>query len=81
MGTYGRFCETDLERDQRILQLNLVTATELTKLFARPMRERGDGQILTVSSLAGVYPIPEATVYAATKSYLLSFSVALADAR
>lgn len=79
MTTYGRFCETDLKRDQRILQLNLVTATELTKLFARPMRERGDGQILNVSSLAGVYPIPNATVYGATKSYLISFSVALAD--
>lgn len=79
MGTYGHFCETDLGRDQRTLQLNLVTATELTKLFARPMRERGDGQILNVSSLAGVYPTPKATVYAATKSYLLSFSVALAN--
>jgi hypothetical protein len=79
MGTYGRFCETDLERDRKTVQLNLATATELTKLFARPMRERGYGQIMNISSLAGVYPIPKATVYAATKSYLLSFSVALAN--
>lgn len=43
------------------------------------MRERGYGQIMNVSSLAGVYPPPKATVYAATKSYLLSFSVALAN--
>lgn len=79
MGTYGRFCETDLKRDRRIVQLNLTTVTELTKLFARPMCERGDGQILNVSSTAGVYPSPKAAVYAATKSYVLSFSVALAN--
>jgi NADP-dependent 3-hydroxy acid dehydrogenase YdfG len=77
--SYGHFCETDPERDRAMLQLNLVTATELTKLFARRMCERGNGQILNVSSLAGVYPIPKATIYAATKSYLLSFSVALAN--
>lgn len=79
MSTYGRFCETDLERNQKMITLNLATVTELTQLFARPMCEQGDGQILNVSSLAGVYPIPKATVYAATKSYLLSFSVALAN--
>lgn len=77
--SYGHFCDTGLERDRAMLQLNLVTATELTKLFARRMCERGNGQILNVSSLAGVYPIPKATIYAATKSYLLSFSVALAN--
>lgn len=79
VGRYGRFCETDVERDRELLQLNLVTVTELTKLFARPMCERGDGQILNVSSLAGAYPIPKAAIYAATKKYVLSFSVALAN--
>jgi hypothetical protein len=79
MASYGRFCGMDLDRDRRTLHLNLVTVTELTKLFARPMCERGTGQILNVSSFAGVYPIPKASVYAATKSYVLSFSVALAN--
>lgn len=79
MATYDYFCETDLERDRAMLQLNLVTATELTKLFARRMCERGNGQILNVSSLAAVYPIPKAAIYGATKSYLLSFSVSLAN--
>ncbi|WP_137285567.1 SDR family NAD(P)-dependent oxidoreductase [Halorussus salinisoli] len=76
---YGRFSETDLERVRELVQLNLVTVTELTRLFVRPMCERGEGQILNVSSLAGMYPIPKAAIYAATKSYVLSFSVALAN--
>jgi len=78
-GTYGRFVETAPERDRELIRLNLLTVTELTKLFAREMVERGEGEVLNVSSLAGVLPVPRAAVYAAVKSYLLSFSVAVAD--
>lgn len=79
IATYGRFCETEWERYRESLQLNLVTVTELTRRFAEPMCERGTGQILNVSSSAGMYPNPKAAVYGAEKSYLISFSVALAD--
>lgn len=78
-GIFGRFTDTNVDRIRDLIQVNLVTITELSNLFAQPMRKRGDGQILNVSSLSAVYPTPMATVYAATKSYLLSFSVALAD--
>ncbi|AUX09492.1 short-chain dehydrogenase/reductase SDR [Halalkaliarchaeum desulfuricum] len=75
---YGDFLETDREAEQGMMQLNTVTLTELTKLFGREMSTRGDGAILNTASLAALYPIPKKAVYAATKSYVLSFSRAVA---
>ncbi len=52
--------------------------TGLTKLFVPGMVDRGEGAVLNTASLASLYPIPGKAVYAATKSYVLSFSRALA---
>jgi len=75
---YGRFTETDREAERDMMRVNTVTLTELTKLFAAPMVDRGTGAILNTASLASFYPVPKKAVYAATKSYVLSFSRALA---
>lgn len=77
--TYGNFRGTDWEEERSAIQLNLVTLTELTKLFCRPMCDRGDGRILNVASTVGLVPQPMAAVYAATKAYVVSFSIAIAD--
>lgn len=75
---YGRFTETDRDAERDMMQVNMVTLTELTKLFVSPMVDRGSGAVLNTASLAAFYPIPKKAVYAATKSYVLSFSRALA---
>lgn len=75
---YGRFDETPIEQEREMMQVNMIALTHLTKLFARPMVERGDGQILNVASLASYAPMPRIAVYAATKAYVLSFSEAIA---
>ena len=41
------------------------------------MKERGEGGIINVSSIAGFQPLPYMSVYAATKAFVLSFSEAL----
>jgi short-subunit dehydrogenase len=38
------------------------------------LREGGRGAILNVSSIAGLIPLPDMSVYAATKAYVNSFS-------
>ena len=76
---YGRFVETDIDEELEMIQLNLATLTHLTKLFGAEMARRGDGRILNLSSMAGVYPCPTGAVYSATKHYVLAFSEALAD--
>lgn len=76
---YGHFCDTDFERERALLHLNVTAVSQLTKLFATSMCDRDGGQILNVSSMAGVWPMPKQAVYGATKSYVHSLSVALAN--
>ncbi|HYC53740.1 MAG TPA: SDR family NAD(P)-dependent oxidoreductase [Candidatus Binatia bacterium] len=77
-GSFARFAEVDLDRHLRILQLNVVALTALTRLFVEPMVRRGSGRVLNVSSVAGFQPMPMLAVYGATKAFIISLSEALA---
>lgn len=77
-GLHGPFSGTDLDVERDMIDLNVGALTSLTKLFVRPMIERGQGRILNVASTAAFQPGPGMAVYYATKAYVLSFSVALA---
>ena len=77
--TYGMFAETDLAAELQEMQLNMVTLTQLTKLFLPGMLKRRQGKILNVASTAAFQPGPLMAVYYATKAYVLSFSEALAN--
>ncbi|AZF43374.1 short-chain dehydrogenase/reductase SDR [Pseudomonas sp. R1-43-08] len=61
-----------------MLQLNVVTLSELTLHYVKQMLPRGRGRILNVSAASG-YIIPHGleTGYAASKSYVISLSEAL----
>lgn len=76
-GQYGRFLDCDIERYTQMCQLNMVTLTELTHLFLKPMVERNSGAVLNVGSTASFQPGPHSAVYYATKAYVLSFSEAV----
>jgi len=78
-GHLGEFAETDLEVLRRMMQLNMVSLTELTHLFLPEMRERKRGGIMNVASTAGFMPGPLMAVYYASKAYVLSFSQALSN--
>src|SRR5256714_5991547 len=77
LGDYGSFVTSDPERDDRILQVNIVALTLLTRRLLPQMISRKRGAILNVSSTAGFLPIPGMAVYAASKAYVNSFSEAL----
>lgn len=76
-GVFGDFIETDLEREMNMVNLNIQTLMILTKLYLQPMKERNQGEILNVSSIAGEMPGPQMSVYYATKAFVTSFSKAL----
>lgn len=76
-GQWGPFIETDMERDLEIIQLNISSLISLTKLFGKDMVQRNEGKILQLGSEAGTTPVPLLSVYAATKAFVISFSVAL----
>ena len=59
--------------------MHVITSTHLTKLLLEGMIQRGSGKILNISSLAAFQPGPLMSIYYASKSYLLSFSEAIAN--
>lgn len=77
LGDYGDFVERDFAKHQSILQLNVVALVSLTQLFLAPMRQRGQGSIINVSSITAFQPIPYLALYAATKAFIVHFSQAL----
>ena len=76
---YGAFVESDLAKQEAMMQLNMATLTSLTRLFLPQMVARGYGRVLNVASTAAFMPGPLMAVYYATKAYVLSFSEALAS--
>lgn len=79
VGLYGPFAETDAAKEAAMMQLNMVSLTELTKLALPGMLARKHGKILNISSVAAFQPGPLMAVYYASKAYVLSFSEALAE--
>jgi short-subunit dehydrogenase len=73
----GRFDAIGLDEQLRLLQVNIVALTALTRLFLGPMLEHNRGRILNVASVAAFMPVPKLAVYAASKAYVLSFGDAL----
>ncbi|MDQ7040810.1 MAG: SDR family oxidoreductase [Rhodothermus sp.] len=77
VGKYGRFDQIRLADTLEILRLNIENLVALTHLCIPHMLERGDAGILNVASTAGFQGIPYMSVYAATKSFVITFSEAL----
>jgi short-subunit dehydrogenase len=78
-GGHGKFHECDIEREQRMMQVNMVALTELTHHLVKGMVARGGGMVLNVGSTAGFLPGPLQAVYYASKAYVNSFSQAIAN--
>lgn len=78
-GLRGLFHELPLDRQQQMMQLNMISLTELTHLFLPEMISRNSGKILNTSSTASFMPGPLQAVYFATKAYVTFLSNALAE--
>ena len=76
-GQWGKFWETDLDRQLEIVQLNICSLISLNHLFLKDMVQRNEGKILNVGSIAGTSPAPLLGVYGATKAFVNYFSEAL----
>lgn len=76
---FGGFPSADPDRIARTIALHCTVPSLLCRYFAAKMRGREGGRILLMSSATAWMPYPSIAVYAATKSYLKSFSDALHD--
>lgn len=78
-GVNGSFAESDLNKQLKMLDLNIRTLTELTWLYLQPMKQKNKGSIINVASTAGFQPGPFMAGYYASKAYVLHFTEALAE--
>jgi short-subunit dehydrogenase len=72
----GGFLTRTSEEILHIVRLNIEATLRVTHA-ALQRRAQGRFHIVTVSSLASLYPIPLKATYAASKRFLLDFSIAL----
>ncbi len=79
IGGHGKFHERKLSAEQTMMQLNIVTLTNLSHYYLQGMVERNRGKILNISSTASFMPGPLQAVYYATKAFVTSFSQAIAE--
>jgi uncharacterized protein len=78
-GDYGLFHKCDWDKQERMINLNMLTLTHLTRLFLPEMIKRKNGRIMNVASTAAFQPGPLMSVYYASKAYVLFFSEAIAN--
>ena len=71
-GLFGDFLETDLKRELKMIDLNVVAYHVLTK-FERD----GGGYLLNVCSSAGFLAGPRLATYYATKNYITKLTMAI----
>ena len=78
-GLGGEFADTNIEKELDMIQVNVAAVVHLTKLFLPAMIRRKEGRIMNLGSTAAFYPGPHASIYYATKAFVLSFSEAIAE--
>jgi len=76
-GDYGLLERRDWSKIERMLELNVVSATHLLTRLVPPMVARHSGAILNVGSVAGILPSPAMAAYAASKAYMNHLSEGL----
>lgn len=79
VGQGGAFVDTDLADDQEVIDLNVTATVRLAKPLLRAMVTRGAGRLAFTSSVASTMPGSFQPVYNASKSFVQSFALALAE--
>lgn len=77
-GILGKFAASDPEKQQQMINLNVLSLTKLCRLYLPDMIKQKYGRILNVASIASFAPGPLMATYYASKAYVLNFSDALA---
>ncbi len=78
-GEFGKFIETDMEKELAMIKTNITALHILTKLYLKDMTEKNSGRILNVASIAGFMPGPLMATYYASKAYVVRLSEAIRE--
>ena len=70
-GTCGKFVDTDLNKEIKMIDTNITALHMLTKLFLIDMVKEDKGYIMNVASIAGFMPGPLMATYYSSKAYVV----------
>ncbi|AKI96600.1 SDR family NAD(P)-dependent oxidoreductase [Kosmotoga pacifica] len=76
-GVIGSFIDTDMERELKMIDLNVKVLYYLTKAYAKTMAGKKGTGIINVASTASYQPVPGFATYAATKAFVLNLTEAI----
>jgi short-subunit dehydrogenase len=76
--THGRFEELESGRDHQQIMVNVTALVDLSRAFVPQLLARR-GSLINVASTVAYQPTPYMAVYGASKAFVTSFSVALAE--
>lgn len=74
---FGRYEEMDWQTFSTMLATNVTSVVRLVHLFLPFFKQKREGTILLVSSMAGFLAVPYQTAYAGTKAFVTNFGQSL----
>lgn len=79
IGSIGLFGDSPSSGHEAVIRLNALALVRLTHRLLPDLKRREAAYILNVASLGAFFPMISLPVYSATKSFVLTFSLALRD--
>lgn len=79
IGCFSDFESMEPDDIEQLISLNITTVVRLTRATLPLMHTHGRGHIINVGSVYSFAAVPKQSIYAASKAFLLSFSLALSD--
>ena len=76
-GLFGNTWETDINKELKMIDLNVTAVHILSKLFLQEMVKKDKGYIMNIASSAGFLAGPYLNTYYATKNYVTKWTMGM----
>lgn len=76
-GNHAYFSESDAEMHQKMTDVHIIAPMQLTHAVLPVMKDKNQGIIINVSSIASFLIMPKSSIYSASKSFLTVFTEVL----
>lgn len=76
LGDYGEFVTSEAQKNDQLLQVNILAVVELTRALLPQLLTAG-GAIINTASLAADVALPDFALYSASKAFVAAYSEAL----